>query len=120
MSGKASTPQLPVDQRRDGPGGSRIDPADPAAPVYRLLARMRSPLTLRDLMIAPVRSGYIGQGKPLNPSELPPSAAQLYPEIVVSELLVPSPAGPVRCQVYSPPGAAAAGLPMMLYPIFPR
>ena len=40
-----------VDQLPNGPGVSRIDPADPAAPMYRLLARMRSPATLRDLMI---------------------------------------------------------------------
>lgn len=30
-----------VDQRPDGPGVSKIDPSDPAAPVYRLLAKMR-------------------------------------------------------------------------------
>jgi hypothetical protein len=42
-----------VDQLPDGPGVSRIDPADPAAPMYRLLAMMRSPVTLRDLMIHP-------------------------------------------------------------------
>jgi hypothetical protein len=39
-----------VDQLADGPGVSRIDPADPASPLYRLLARMRSPVTLRELM----------------------------------------------------------------------
>ena len=27
-----------VDQLADGPGVSRIDPSDPAAPMYRLLA----------------------------------------------------------------------------------
>jgi len=42
-----------VDQLPDGPGVSKVDPADPAAPMYRLLARMRSPVTLRDLMIHP-------------------------------------------------------------------
>jgi acetyl esterase len=42
-----------VDQLADGPGVSRIDPADPAAPMYRLLARLRSPVALRDLMIHP-------------------------------------------------------------------
>jgi len=41
-----------VDQLADGPGGSRIDPSDPAAPMYRLLALMRSPVALRDLMIS--------------------------------------------------------------------
>jgi len=45
-----------VDQLADGPGVSRIDPSDPAAPMYRLLALMRSPVALRDLMIQPVRT----------------------------------------------------------------
>jgi acetyl esterase len=46
-----------VDQLADGPGVSRIDPSDPAAPMYRLLALMRSPVALRDLMLRPVRTG---------------------------------------------------------------
>jgi hypothetical protein len=103
-----------VDQRADGPGVSRIDPNDPAAPMYRLLALMRSPVALRDLMLQPVRTGYIGQEKPIDPAELPKSAAELYPDIRVSELDVPSPLGRIRCQVYSPPRAAARRA-MMLY-----
>ena len=103
-----------VDQLADGPGVSRIDPSDPAAPMYRLLALMRSPVALRDLMIQPVRTGYIGQEKPIDPALLPKSAAELYPDIRVSELDVPSPLGRIRCQVFSPPGAAA-GRSMMLY-----
>lgn len=101
-----------VDRLPNGPGVSRIDPSDPAAPMYRLLARMRSPVALRDIMIHPVRTGYIGQEQPIDPSELPKSAAELYPDIHVSEVGVPSSAGPVRCQVYRPP---APGGPMMLY-----
>ena len=103
-----------VDQLADGPGVSRIDPSDPAAPMYRLLALMRSPVALRDLMIQPVRTGYIGQEKPIDPALLPKSAAELYPDIRVSELDVPSPLGRIRCQVFSPPGVAA-GRSMMLY-----
>ena len=103
-----------VAQRSDGPGVSKIDPSDPAAPQYLMLARMRSPVTLRELMIRPVRTGYIGQDRPIDPKELPPSAAQLYPQISVSESLVPSPAGPVRCQVFSDQRASSAR-PMMLY-----
>ena len=99
MADELATARTPVDQRRDGPGESRIDPDDPAAPVYQLLTELRSPLTLRDLMIRPVRTGYIGQGQPLDPAELPPSAARLYPEIVVAEVLVPSAAGPARVAV---------------------
>lgn len=94
-------PKMPVDQRADGPGVSKIDPSDPAAPQYLMLAKMRSPVALRDLMIKPVRTGYIGQDHPIDPTELPPSAAQLYPQISVTEIFVPSSAGPVRCQVFA-------------------
>ncbi|MCV7152807.1 alpha/beta hydrolase [Mycolicibacterium pyrenivorans] len=41
-------------------GLSYIDPDDPAMPMYRVIANNRRPVALRDLMIAPVRSGYIG------------------------------------------------------------
>src|SRR5262245_40050473 len=106
-----------VDQRPDGPGVSKIDPSDPAAPMYRLLAKMRSPVTLRDLMIHPVRTGYIGQEQPLTAADLPKSAAELYPKIGVSEVAVPSSAGRIRCQVFSPPASKRRGgaRPMMLY-----
>ena len=110
----SSNPTTPVDQRSDGPGVSTIDPLDPAAPQYLMLSRMRSPVTLRELMIKPVRTGYIGQDHPIDPTELPPSAAQLYPEIAVSEIHVPSPAGPVRCQVFAD-SRASSSRPMMLY-----
>jgi acetyl esterase len=107
------TASIPVDERTDGPGVSHIDPADPAAPMYRLLNHMRHPVTLRDLMILPVRTGYIGD-HPLDPATLPPAADQLYPQIAVTEHMVPSPAGPIRCQIYAPPASGAAA-PMCLY-----
>src|ERR1700736_4413662 len=107
-------PKATVDQRSDGPGCSKIDPSDPAAPQYLMLARMRSPVTLRELMIKPVRTGYIGQDHSIDPKELPPSAAQLYPQVLVSEIFVPSPAGPIRCQVFAHSHAAPAR-PMILY-----
>ena len=59
--------RLPVDQLTDGPGVSRIDPADPAAPMYRLLQATRTPLTLREMMIDVVRTGYLGQPRQLAP-----------------------------------------------------
>jgi acetyl esterase len=108
----ADPAEIPVDERTDGPGVSRIDPNDPAAPIYRLLEKMRSPLTLRDMMILPVRTGYISDK--ISPTDLPPSAKKLYPQVVVSEIRVPSAAGPVRCLVYMPPGTGTE-LPMMLY-----
>jgi acetyl esterase len=68
---------------------------------------------LRDLMILPVRTGYIGD-HPIDPATLPPAADKLYPQISVTERLVSSPAGPIRCQVYAPPASGAA-TPMCLY-----
>jgi acetyl esterase len=100
-----------VDQLADGPGVSHIDPSDPAVRYFQLLAKMRTPLTLREIMIQPVRNGYISHA--IDPADLPPSAETLYPDIVVSEIHIPSAVGPVRCQVYRPPGTEP--LPMMLY-----
>ena len=104
----------PVDQLPGGPGVAAIDPNDPAAPSYRLLALLRTPLSLREIMIAPVRSGYIGQDRHIDPTLLPPSGAALYPDVQVRTVYLPSPDGPIRCAVYAPPGGAA-GLPVVLY-----
>lgn len=90
-----------VDKRADGPGVTRIDDADPAAPMYRVLSKLRSPVALRDLMIHPVRYGYAGQDLPDFASVIPPWEA-MFPEVSVSEIRVPSAAGPIRCQVYRP------------------
>ena len=115
MNGRSSVdPKATVDQHSDGPGVSKIDPADPAAPQYLMLSKMRSPVTLRELMIKPVRAGYIGQDHPVDPKELPPGAAELYPQVSISETFVPSSAGPVRCQVFADSRASSAR-PMMLY-----
>lgn len=103
-----------VDQLADGPGVSTIDPGDPAASFYRLLTKLRAPVAMRDMMIAPVRACYIGEGVTIDPSELPKSAAELYPHVAVSTLKVPSKAGPIRCQCFTPPGAKDPR-PMMLY-----
>lgn len=103
-----------VDERADGPGVSRINPLDPAASFYQLLAKLRAPLAMRDMMIAPVRACYRGEGVAIDPAELPKSAAELYPQIAVSTLAIPSDAGPIRCQCFAPP-AGKAPRPMMLY-----
>jgi acetyl esterase len=95
-----------VDRLPDGPGVTHLDPSDPAAPYYDLLSKLRSPLTLRDLMIEPVRTGYIGQAHRVDPADLPPSAARLYPQVAVSEVRVPSPAG--RCAARSSASPARA------------
>jgi acetyl esterase len=101
-----------ADQPPGGPGLSHFGADDPAAPYYRLLARLRRPLTLREIMIGPVRTGYIG-GDGTPPAALPPSAAALYPEVTVREVRIPGPAGPLRCQIYRAPGAGLR--PMLLY-----
>ena len=75
----ADPSEIPVDERTDGPGVSHIDPNDPAAAIYCLLEKMRSPLTLREVMILPVRTGYVSDK--IDPADLPPSA----------EVHVPSP-----------------------------
>lgn len=102
-----------VDRRTDGPGITRIDAADPAAPMYQLLARLRKPVALRDLMLHPVRYGYAGQDLPDTATILPPWSHR-FPGMVVDEVRVPSPAGPIRCQTYRP-AADSAGLPVVVY-----
>jgi len=64
-------PLLNVDRRSDGPGVTHIDAADPATPMYELLAKLRKPVALRDIMIRPVREGYAGQDLPDLASVLP-------------------------------------------------
>jgi acetyl esterase len=101
-----------VDQRRDGPGASQIDPTDPAAPMYRLLASIRKPVALRDIMVYPVRTGYIGKDQPAPPADFPRWDA-MFPGVTVETVRLPSPAGPIRCQVYRP--GAGQALPMLIY-----
>lgn len=97
------------------PGQSLIDPLDPGYPIYQLLGKLRQPVTLRELMIAPIRQGYIGKpGQPL-PKELPQSAAALFPEVGVETAAVRCSDGLIRCQVYRPPGATVAAKPIILY-----
>lgn len=107
------TPSDFVDARLDGPGVVSIDGNDPAAPFYRLLAKLRTPVAMRDMMMAPVRACYRGEGLAIDPAELPPSAAQLYPQISVSAIAVPSDAGLIRCECFAPPGGGPK--PLMLY-----
>ncbi|WP_197169833.1 alpha/beta hydrolase [Synechococcus sp. CBW1002] len=103
---------ITVDKRTDGPGMSVIDSDDPAAPLYHLLAAMRTPVALRDLMIQPVRTGYVGQDHSIDPTLLPPAAGELYPKIEVGEIFLPSPDGSIRCQTYK--SAATHGRQAML------
>ena len=104
----------PVDQLADGPGLSYIDNNDPAAPNYELVARLRGALSLREMMIHPVRTGYLGKDEPIDPKLLPPSPEELFPNVVVTQAFAPSPDGPIRCEVFRPQGAPP-NLPTMMY-----
>jgi acetyl esterase len=99
--GQPAEPQgTSVDQLADGPGVSRIDPNDPAAPNYELVAHLRGALSLREMMIQPVRTGYLGQDDPIDPKLLPPSPEEQFPNVVVEQVFAPSPDGPIRCEVF--------------------
>ncbi len=95
-------------------GLSYIDPADPAMPMYRVIANNRQPVALRDLMIAPVRSGYIGDGHQPDPSLVPPSGAEAVPDVSVDQVYLPIRDGVARCRLYRPI-AAEGSLPVIVY-----
>ena len=97
-------------------GMTYIADDDPARPMYEVLWRMRRPVALRDLMIEPVRTGYIGDGEPLDRTGLPPSGAEAVPKVDVDQVYLPVRGGVARCQVYRPREADPdALLPLMLY-----
>lgn len=103
-------------------GLSYIAPDDPAMPMYRVIANNRQPVALRDLMIQPVRSGYIGDGHQSDPALVPPTGAQAVPDVDVDQVYLPARDGVARCQLYRPkaaPGArtgiGAEQLPVIVY-----
>ena len=96
-------------------GLSYIDPDDPAMPMYRVIANNRRPVALRDLMIAPVRSGYIGDGHQPDPSLIPPTGAEAVPGVSVDQVYLPVRDGVARCQLYRPADAPDGPLPVIVY-----
>lgn len=95
---------------------SHIAPDDPALPMYRVIANNRRPVALRDLMIGPVRSGYIGDGRQPDPALIPPSGAEAVPHVAVDQVYLPVRDGVARCQLYRPTAAAAdEALPVIVY-----
>ncbi len=94
-----------------------VEPGDPALADYRVIANNRQPVTLRDIMIQPVRTGYIGadRAKP-DPALVPPSGAEAVPEVDVEVVYLPVRDGVARCQVYRPVDAdPQERLPVVLY-----
>lgn len=98
-------------------GLSYISPDDPAMPSYRVIANNRQPVALRDIMIAPVRTGYIGQDavKP-DPALIPLSGAKAVPDVDVEVVYLPVRDGVARARVYRPRSASSdVDLPVILY-----
>ncbi|MEI3866024.1 alpha/beta hydrolase [Microbacterium sp. CCNWLW134] len=93
---------------REIDGLSYIDPDDPAMPSYRVIANNRQPVALRDMMILPVRTGYIGQDriKP-DPALVPPTGAEAVPDVDVDTVYLPVRDGVASALVYRPQGVAA-------------
>jgi acetyl esterase len=98
-------------------GLSYIPVDDPAMPSYRVIANNRRPVALRDLMIAPVRSGYIGQGSARpDPALVPRSGEEAVPGIDVTVAFLPVRDGVARCRIYRAHDADPdAELPVILY-----
>jgi acetyl esterase len=96
-------------------GLSYIDPDDPAMPMYRVIANNRQPVALRDLMIAPVRSGYIGDGHQPDPALVPPTGAEAVPDVSVDQVYLPVRDGVARCQLYRPSAMPGGVLPVIVY-----
>ncbi|MDR5699631.1 alpha/beta hydrolase [Agromyces aerolatus] len=98
-------------------GLSYIDPDDPAMPSYRVIANNRQPVALRDMMIKPVRTGYIGADQPKpDPALVPPSGAEAVPDVDVTVVYLPVRDGVACARVYRPQAAAPeASLPVILY-----
>jgi acetyl esterase len=103
-------------------GLSYVDPDDPALPIYRLMAGFRSPLALRDMMIAPVRSGYVGdddgapgEAAPADAPGAPLPGDVAVPGVAVTEVFLPIDGGTARCQLYRPDQAPTGPLPLIVY-----
>lgn len=98
-------------------GLTYIDPDDPAMPSYRVIANNRQPVALRDLMIGPVRTGYIGADQPKpDPALVPPTGVEAIPDVDVTVVYLPVRDGVARARVYRPQAAAPeASLPVILY-----
>lgn len=92
-----------------------IDPMDPAMPMYRVIANNRQPVALRDLMIAPVRCGYISEGHQPDPSLVPPIGAGAVPDVKVDQVYLPVRDGVARCQLYRPTDSLDEPLPVIVY-----
>jgi len=66
-------------------------------------------------MIAPVRSGYIGDGGQPDPSLVPPSGAEAMPRVSVEQVYLPVRDGVARCQLYRPSDSGHRALPVIVY-----
>jgi hypothetical protein len=84
------------------PPSEDFEPQAPAAPMYRYMQSLRYPLTLRAMMIEPVRTGYIGEDQKLTPSVTLPTPAQLFPDITMRASTIPRADGEIPCVIHGP------------------
>lgn len=97
-------------------GMSFVSPDDPALPNYRVIANNRHPVALRDLMIKPVRTGYLGaDAVEPDPALVPPTGAEAVPDVDVTDVYLPLGDGVARCGVYRPRSAPEGVLPVIVY-----
>lgn len=109
--------QVDVTILRPVDGLSFVAADDPAMPSYRVIGNNRQPIALRDLMIAPVRSGYIGKDRtPPDPALVPPTGMEAVPDVDVATVYLPIRDGVVRALVYRPRSLGADERPpVVLY-----
>lgn len=84
-------------------------------PMYRVITNNRQPVALRDSMIAPVRTGYSGDGRQPDPSLVPATGAEAVPDVVVDQVYLPVRDGVARWQLYRPADIPDGPLPVIVY-----
>ena len=93
-----------------------FDPLAPAAPMYQFMQSLRSPLTLREMMIQSVRNGYIGQDRTEGPAITLPTPAELFPETTFETGEIPRAGGSIRTVIVKPPPSDQTPPVLVYYP----
>jgi acetyl esterase len=83
----------------------------PAAPLYRLIGRIRKPESLRELMAACLRSVYMGTPLTADEDAIPKTPAVLLDEVLLETEHING----IRCAVYSPRVRQSNRLPVLFY-----
>lgn len=83
----------------------------PAAPLYRLIGRIRKPESLRELMAACLRSVYMGTPLTADEDAIPKPPAVLLDEVLLETQYIDG----IRCSIYSPRERQSNRLPVLFY-----